>query len=79
VMIISPNSTNALTPITEQACEALPVVVFDRGVQTECPTSFLKTVGGYKFGYDGASFIVDNRSKSAAECDRCGIWCIQQS
>lgn len=60
VLIVSPNSTNALTPIVEQACEVLPVVVFDRGVQTDCPTTFLKTIGGYKFGYDGASFIVDN-------------------
>ena len=60
VLIVSPNSTNALTPIVEQACEVLPVVVFDRGVLTDCPVTFLKTVGGYKFGYDGASFIVDN-------------------
>jgi ribose transport system substrate-binding protein len=60
VLIVSPNSTNALTPIVEQACAVLPVVVFDRGVQTPCPVSFLKTIGGYKFGYDGASFIVDN-------------------
>jgi ribose transport system substrate-binding protein len=60
VMIVSPNSTNALTPIVEQACEALPVVVFDRGVLTDCPVTFLKTIGGYKFGYDGAQFIVEN-------------------
>ncbi|MEJ2412232.1 MAG: ABC transporter substrate-binding protein [Anaerolineales bacterium] len=59
-LIVSPNSTNALTPIVEQACEVLPVVVFDRGVLTDCPVTFLKTIGGYKFGYDGAKFIVDN-------------------
>ena len=60
VLIISPNTSEALTPAVEQACEQLPTVVFDRGVLTECPTTFLKTIGGYAFGYDGAKFIVDN-------------------
>jgi ribose transport system substrate-binding protein len=60
VMIISPNTSEALTPAVEKACEVLPTVVFDRGVLTDCPTTFLKTIGGYKFGYDGAKFIVDN-------------------
>jgi len=60
VLIISPNTSEALTPAVEQACEVLPTVVFDRGVLTDCPTTFLKTIGGYKFGYDGAKFIVDN-------------------
>ena len=60
VMIISPNTSEALTPAVEQACEVLPTVVFDRGVLTDCPTTFLKTVGGYLFGYDGAKFVVDN-------------------
>ncbi len=60
VLIVSPNTSEALTPAVEKACEMLPVVVFDRGVLTDCPVSFLKTVGGYKFGFDGASFIVDN-------------------
>ncbi len=60
VLIISPNTSEALTPAVEQACEVLPTVVFDRGVLTDCPTTFLKTIGGYAFGYDGAKFIVDN-------------------
>ncbi|KAA3645076.1 MAG: ABC transporter substrate-binding protein [Chloroflexi bacterium] len=59
-MIISPNTTAALTPIVEQACEQLPVVVFDRGVFTDCPVSFVRPIGGYAFGHLGAEFIVDN-------------------
>ncbi len=59
-LIVSPNTSEALTPVVEQACEVLPVVVFDRGVLTDCPVTFLKTIGGYKFGYDGATFIADN-------------------
>ncbi|MCJ7734364.1 MAG: substrate-binding domain-containing protein, partial [Anaerolineales bacterium] len=59
VLIVSPNTSEALTPAVEQACAVMPVVVFDRGVQTECPTTFLKTIGGYAFGYTGAQFIVD--------------------
>jgi len=59
-LIISPNTSEALTPAVEQACEVLPTVVFDRGVLSDCPTTFLKTVGGYLFGYSGAKFIVDN-------------------
>jgi ribose transport system substrate-binding protein len=60
IMIISPNTSEALTPAVEQACEVMPTVVFDRGVLSDCPTTFLKTIGGYLFGYDGAKFIVDN-------------------
>jgi ribose transport system substrate-binding protein len=60
VMIISPNTTAALTPAVEQACQQLPVIVFDRGVLTDCPVSFIRPIGGYAFGYDGAKFIVDN-------------------
>jgi ribose transport system substrate-binding protein len=59
-MIISPNTSEALTPAVEQACEQLPVVVFDRGVLTDCPVTFLKTIGGYAFGYTGAQFIVES-------------------
>jgi ribose transport system substrate-binding protein len=60
LLIVSPNTSEALTPIVEQACEQLPVIVFDRGVRTDCPTSFIKTIGGYAFGIAGAQFIVDN-------------------
>ena len=60
VLIVSPNTTAALTPAVEQACEALPVVVFDRGVFTECPVSFVQPIGGYAFGEAGARYIIDN-------------------
>ncbi|MFW6182627.1 MAG: substrate-binding domain-containing protein [Chloroflexota bacterium] len=60
VLIVSPNTTAALTPAVEQACEELPVVVFDRGVFTDCPVSFVQPIGGYAFGHQGAEFIVDN-------------------
>lgn len=59
-LIVSPNTTAALTPAVEAACKELPVVVFDRGVQTDCPVVFERPIGGYMFGYDGAKFIVDN-------------------
>lgn len=60
VLIVSPNTTAALTPAVEEACEQLPVIVFDRGVQTDCPVSFIRPIGGYAFGTSGAQFIVDN-------------------
>lgn len=60
VLIVSPNTTAALTPAVEQACEALPVVVFDRGVFTDCPVSFVQPIGGYAFGETGARYIIDN-------------------
>jgi ribose transport system substrate-binding protein len=64
-LIVSPNTSEALTPAVEQACEQLPVVVFDRGVLTDCPTTFLKTIGGYAFGYTGAQFIVESLPEGA--------------
>jgi len=59
--IISPNSTAALTPGVERACETgKPVVVFDRGVETDCATTFIHPIGGYAWGIDTAEFLVDN-------------------
>ncbi len=59
--IISPNSTAAMTPGVERACETgKPVVVFDRGVQTDCATTFIHPIGGYAWGIDTANFLVDN-------------------
>jgi ribose transport system substrate-binding protein len=59
--VISPNSTAALTPAVERACETgKPVIVFDRGVQTDCPTTFIHPIGGYAWGIDTAEFLVDN-------------------
>ncbi|MGH2750691.1 MAG: substrate-binding domain-containing protein [Actinomycetota bacterium] len=59
-LIVSPNTTEALTPAVEQACENVPVIVFDRGVNTDCPTTFIHPIGGYAFGADAAEFLVDN-------------------
>jgi ribose transport system substrate-binding protein len=59
--IISPNSTAALTPAVERACETgKPVIVFDRGVETDCPTTFIHPIGGYAWGIDTANFLVEN-------------------
>jgi ribose transport system substrate-binding protein len=60
VLIVSPNTTQTLTPAVEQACEEVPVVVFDRGVDTDCPVSFVQPIGGYAFGAEGAEFLRDN-------------------
>ena len=59
VLIVSPNTTAALTPAVEQACQQLPVIVFDRGVTTDCPVTFIHPIGGYAFGADAAEFLVD--------------------
>jgi ribose transport system substrate-binding protein len=58
--IISPNSTAALTPAVERACETgKPVIVFDRGVETDCATTFIHPIGGYAWGIATANFLVD--------------------
>ncbi|WP_408898290.1 substrate-binding domain-containing protein [Nocardioides sp. R1-1] len=59
--IISPNSTAALTPAVERACETgKPVVVFDRGVETDCATTFIHPIGGYAWGIATAEFLAEN-------------------
>jgi ribose transport system substrate-binding protein len=59
-LIISPNTTATLTPAVEAACETgVPVIVFDRGVNTDCSVTFIKPIGGYAFGADAAEFLVD--------------------
>jgi ribose transport system substrate-binding protein len=59
-LIVSPNTTTTLTSAVEQACDAdLPVIVFDRGVETDCPVTFIHPIGGYKFGADAANFLVE--------------------
>jgi ribose transport system substrate-binding protein len=64
VFVISPNSTAAMTPAVERACETgKPVVVFDRGVETDCMTTFVHPVGGFGFGVASASFVADNLSE----------------
>jgi ribose transport system substrate-binding protein len=63
-LIISPNTTAALTPAVKHACESgVPVVVFDRGVSTDCPVSFVHSIGGYAFGATAAEFLVKHVKK----------------
>ncbi|MFJ8582271.1 substrate-binding domain-containing protein [Micromonospora sp. NPDC093277] len=57
-IIISPNTTATLTPAVEQACATgVPVIVFDRGVNTNCPVTFIHPIGGFAFGANGAEFL----------------------
>lgn len=65
LLIVSPNTTAALTPAVEKACEELPVIIFDRGVNTDCPVTFVHPVGGYGFGIQGAEFVADNVEEGA--------------
>ena len=57
-LIVSPNTTATLTPAVEAACATgVPVIVFDRGVKTSCPVTFIHPIGGFAFGADGAEFL----------------------
>ena len=57
-LIVSPNTTATLTPAVTAACQSgLPVIVFDRGVDTPCPVTFINPIGGYGFGHVGAEFV----------------------
>lgn len=57
-LIVSPNTTTMLTPAVKEACRTgVPVIVFDRGVSTDCPVSFVHPIGGYAFGAASAEFI----------------------
>jgi ribose transport system substrate-binding protein len=60
ILIVASNTSEALTPIVEKACEVMPVVRFDRYTQSDCPVISERTFGGYAFGISGAQFIVDN-------------------
>jgi ribose transport system substrate-binding protein len=60
ILIVSPNTSAALTPAVEEACEVLPVITFDRGVLTDCTVSHISPIGGYAFGVLGAQFLADN-------------------
>lgn len=60
-IIISPSTTATLTPAVQSACDSgVPVVVFDRGVQTDCAVTYIHPIGGYAFGADAAEFLVEN-------------------
>ncbi|MEU7476939.1 substrate-binding domain-containing protein [Lentzea sp. NPDC042327] len=57
-LVVSPNTTATLTPAVEAACATgVPVIVFDRGVKTSCPVTFIHPIGGFAFGADGAEFL----------------------
>ena len=57
--VISPNSTAAMTPAVQRACDTgKPVIVFDRGVQTDCPVTFIHPIGGFAWGIDTAEFLI---------------------
>ncbi|GAA2319407.1 hypothetical protein GCM10010149_85090 [Nonomuraea roseoviolacea subsp. roseoviolacea] len=58
VLIVSPNTTATLTPAVSAACAKMPVIVFDRGVRTDCPVTFIKPIGGYAFGAEAAEFLI---------------------
>lgn len=61
VFLISPNSTAAMTPAVDRACATgKPVIVFDRGVQTNCPVTFIHPIGGFAWGIDTAEFLIDH-------------------
>jgi ribose transport system substrate-binding protein len=64
-LIVSPNTTAALTPAVEAACTKLPVLVFDRGVATKCPVTYIHPVGGYGFGITSGEFIASKLKKGA--------------
>lgn len=64
IFLISPNSTAAMTPAVERACATdKPVIVFDRGVQTDCPVTFIHPIGGFAWGIDTATFLIDHLQK----------------
>jgi ribose transport system substrate-binding protein len=58
-LIVSPNTTATLTPAVEQACAKVPVIVFDRGVETDCAVTFINPIGGYGYGAVAADFLVE--------------------
>jgi ribose transport system substrate-binding protein len=63
-LIVSPNTTAALTPAVEKFCQSgVPVIVFDRGVTTDCPVTFVHPIGGYAFGATDAEFIAQKAGK----------------
>ena len=62
-IVISPSTTATLTPAVKSACDSgVPVIVFDRGVQTDCAVTYIHPIGGYAFGADAAEFLVKNLS-----------------
>lgn len=75
ILIVSPATTEALTPAVETACEQLPVIVFDRGVNTDCATTFIHPIGGYVFGAIGPSSSSSRyrRAATSLPCASCRV------
>jgi ribose transport system substrate-binding protein len=63
VLIVSPHTSDSLTPVVEEACKTLPVITFDRSVNSRCPVTAVHSIGGYAYGIAGAKFVVDNMPK----------------
>jgi len=63
ILIVSPNTTAALTPAVEEACKKIPVITFDRGTTSKCPVTHIVPIGGYAFGIVGAEYIAKNVPK----------------
>ena len=65
-IIVSPNTTLALTPAVERACATgVPVVAFDRNVNTDCPVTSIHPIGGYAYGATAAEFLVSHTGAGA--------------
>jgi ribose transport system substrate-binding protein len=62
-LMVSPNTAAALTPVVEEACKKLPVITFDRSVNSLCPVTDVRSIGGYAWGKVGADFVVANVPK----------------
>lgn len=60
VLIVLPADTYIVSPVVEEACKHLPVIVFHRVVDTACPVTFIKSIGSYGFGVQSAQFIAAN-------------------
>ena len=41
----------------------MPIIIFDRGVTTDCPVTFIHPIGGYAYGADAAEFLVSTVKK----------------
>lgn len=60
-LIVAPFTADALTPAVQRACDSgVPVILLATEVNTDCPTSFVSSIGGYLYGYEGARFVADN-------------------
>ncbi len=42
-----------------QRSRPIPIIVFDRGVTTDCPVTFIHPIGGYAYGATAAEFLAE--------------------